>query len=631
MSSAEPIVSSRPMALALLVGLAFGCAPRPPSHEAAPTFRNLVVVMVDTLRRDHLASYGYGRETAPFLSTLAREGVQVDAVSASSWTKPSIATLITGVYPQRHGAVSRTAVLPPALPTLAEILHDHGYSTAGYTPNRFAGAEFGFDRGHETWVGGFDSFADLSPEPYRNPASPTKATGRWVTANGLALAATLTPPFYLYVHYLDPHDPYTPERVWGVEPDERREPPPAIQPDALDVVGLNPASPEIRRLVDEYDGTILDTDRAIHDLVDGLAAAGLLEGTLVAVTADHGEEFLERGNLTHGKTLHAESVDVPLILWSPTGLPAARPRWVFHQVHFLATVLQALGLEPPEGLDGTGLWSDLLRDGEGPTGASLLHLDLAGKGALGILDAPLKLIHQSPSRAGNGSLPPTTLLYDETSDPGETSPLAREAEAGRLLDELVRRHNELSGRAAPGGDTPIEGDLRRHLADLGYVTNGEEPLATIPRAVPATLRPVEPRTWGLFAGADPARLGTRVDLTLEPDGPELVRGWPPPAPEGRPSAPRAVVVLRRPERAARLCLNGIQPGEDRASIVEVAVDGAEPVRFELRPGEFERCVRLPDRRARGGVVFVDLDVLSRRRGTHVPRAPVPLWRRIELR
>ncbi len=188
---------------------------RPPRREP-PRFTNLVLIVIDTLRSDHLASYGYDRATAPFLDRLAREGIQLQGVAASSWTKPAVATLLTGLHPQRHRANTSADRLAPSLPFLPEILQRHGFSTVGYTANWFTGPSFGFDRG-------FDTFLEVwPPEPlragmYRNPASPDKPHATWATDSALELARDLEPPFFLSVHYLDPHDPYTPAAAWGDE------------------------------------------------------------------------------------------------------------------------------------------------------------------------------------------------------------------------------------------------------------------------------------------------------------------------------------------------------------------------------------------------------------------------------
>ncbi|MCB1034650.1 MAG: sulfatase-like hydrolase/transferase, partial [Acidobacteria bacterium] len=193
------------LALACLVG----CGPREP---ATPHYENLVVVLVDTLRSDHLPSYGYERDTAPYLAELAAEGIQVQGYSASSWTKASVGTLLTGLYPQRHQAISRSDSLPAEVPYLPQVLAGHGFSTAAYVGNKNVGWAFGFERGYSEFY------------QYR-PAS--KVDAPVVTDRSLSLADGLEPPFFLYAHYVDPHDPYKPAEDW---PDPEVEALAAVQP-----------------------------------------------------------------------------------------------------------------------------------------------------------------------------------------------------------------------------------------------------------------------------------------------------------------------------------------------------------------------------------------------------------------
>ncbi|HEX2224774.1 MAG TPA: sulfatase-like hydrolase/transferase, partial [Thermoanaerobaculia bacterium] len=159
----------------------------------APRFDNLVVVMVDTLRSDHLPSYGYERDTAPYLTRLADEGIQLQGYAVTSWTKPSVASLLTGLHPQRHQAISRSDRLPPEAPYLPEILAGEGMRTAAYIGNLNAGRKWGFDRG-------FHSFDQAN--------GARKMDGSRVTTRALDLARGLQPPYFLFVHYVDPHDPY---------------------------------------------------------------------------------------------------------------------------------------------------------------------------------------------------------------------------------------------------------------------------------------------------------------------------------------------------------------------------------------------------------------------------------------
>lgn len=452
-------------ALVLLAALA-GCAPEPPRYD------NLVLVMIDTLRSDHLPSYGYERDTAPTLTRLADEGLQVQGHAASSWTKPSVATLLSGLQPQRHQAIGRADRLPDEVFYLPARLAGEGFSTAAFVGNRNVGRKFGFARG----------FARFEM---------TRATGKIdgprVTAEALELAGELEPPYFLYVHYVDPHDPYRPPRPFG----DTAPGSPYVQPRHVRD-GRAPRNAEsVRRMIDQYDGEILEVDAEVGKLLAGLAELGLDERTLVVVTSDHGEEFLEHGELTHGTGLHREVLEVPMILWSADGRLGASPdstatrRRSFHQVDFAATALAALGLEPAAG-DGRGRWSELVAGGElGETEDRFYHLDLDGRGALAVERWPRKLIHSAAA--------PHDRLFDLERDPLELSPILSDPEIPRLRRRLVVEHNRLGALAARRQQQELDDETRRGLAALGYLQLDTPQAELAQRSLPSRL----PRDTGL--------------------------------------------------------------------------------------------------------------------------------------
>lgn len=463
MTTPSPRVSAA-LALAALAFTA-GCARQ---KTAAPTFTNLLVVMVDTLRSDHLPSYGYARDTTPYLSRLAGEGIQLQGYSASSWTRPSIATLLSGLEPQRHQTISRSDALGEGVPYLPAILAEHGFQTAAMMGNPNVGHKWGFDRG----VGGFLQSRGVTA---------LDGDAHVVTDKVLALAADLRPPFYLQVLYVDPHDPYVPEEPWR-DAEGESEPWEYVQPQRLARAGAELDAPTLDRLVREYDGEIRDFDRHFERLMGELGASGLLDGTLVAVTADHGEEFAEHGRLTHGKTLYEEVVRVPFLLWSRDGLPAYRGGELFHHVDFVPTVLEALGVEAPAGLDGESQWP-LLAAGRPPAPRDLwFHLDMGRLAALAVRSGTRKLIH--------GTRRPFVEVSDLAADPGELHPSSELSPADRrLFRRLIEHHNELVKAGGARDVRTTEGELRRSLAALGYldVDTPEEELRE--RFIPGLLDP----------------------------------------------------------------------------------------------------------------------------------------------
>jgi choline-sulfatase len=430
----------------------------------APRFDNLVVVMVDTLRSDHLPSYGYGRDTAPTLTRLANEGVQLQGYAVTSWTKPSVASLLTGLHPQRHQAISRSDRLPPEAPYLPELLSREGVRTAAYIGNLNVGRKWGFDRGiqvYDQWNGA------------------RKVDGTRVTTRALQVARGLQPPYFLYVHYVDPHDPYRPVRPWGAE---GRPAQGYTQPRRLEGRAEPPTPEELQQLRDQYDGEILEVDREIERLLRELRNRGLLERTLVVVTADHGEEFGEHGGLTHGHTLYEEVLQVPFLLWSEEGLPRRRSEEVFYQLDFAPTMLEALGHPVPDGMDGLPRWRETVNGRSQEDRDLFFHLDLEGRGILGLLSSRRKLLHTNE--------PPFNRLTDLARDPREAGePLADPEAQRRLLERLIGNHNALAGTALERRTTDLDPSLRRSLAALGYLQVDTPQHELEARAIPPRLSP----------------------------------------------------------------------------------------------------------------------------------------------
>ena len=359
----------------------FSCSSPPPAYE------NLVLIVVDTLRSDHLSSYGYPRRTSPFLDQLASEGIQLQGHSVSSWTKPSIATLLTGLYPQRHQAIGRRDVLAADLPYLPEIFEGSGRTTAAFVSNLNAGRKWGFGRG----------FTE-----YRQTRPVGKLDGSEINRRIMPLLDTVERPFALYLHYVDPHDPYRPDALRFGEPSAE-----FVQPRRVDATDED----AVAGLINQYDSEILELDGHLRELFEELSRRELLGDTLVVVTADHGEEFGEHGRLTHGHGLYEEVLRVPCVLWATKGLIAWKSSQPFHQVDFLPTILDALGVTIPEGLDGSSRWRELVERGELPTRLEGFRLDVDEVAALGLIDGQRKYIHRLRQ--------PHDLLFLLDLDPGE--------------------------------------------------------------------------------------------------------------------------------------------------------------------------------------------------------------------
>jgi arylsulfatase A-like enzyme len=360
-------------ALVLLVALAAASC-RPAASDPRP---NLVLIVIDNLRADHLGAYGYPRATSPQLDRLAAGGVVFEnAVATSSWTKPSVASLFTSRHPSEHNAVSFARHLAPELPTLAEILRDAGYRTLGVTANFVhVNERWGFARGFDAWKSFSVEVADESEVLWRYEHQPgafvplRAPNGAEVNREVLErLDAADDRPAFLYVHYMEPHAPYTPraEHLTALIGTDSPEAGAFATNDYLVQIARGEVDvPPARRqwLIDLYDAEIAGVDQALGDLLAELRRRDVLANAVVAVVSDHGEEFAEHGGWFHGITLHRESLAVPLVLRDfRSDASGERVAEAVDLADVPTTLLALAGAATPAGLRGR----DLLAEGPLP-------------------------------------------------------------------------------------------------------------------------------------------------------------------------------------------------------------------------------------------------------------------------
>jgi arylsulfatase A-like enzyme len=397
-----------------------------------------------------VGAYGYPKPTTPRVDALAREGILCeDAVSTSSWTLPAHLSLMTSVDPALHGGVDMRHGFNRSVPTLAAVLRGAGFATEAVTNHLYVSATYGFAEGFEQM-------------DYRFDRSAT-ATAR--TANA-ALDRIGDRPFFLFVHFFDPHWRYSPPaEVQRLFEEQKRAARAASIRDFRGRDRSNTSPAELAAILARYDGEIRHTDNAIGRMLDHMKARGLHRGTLVVVTSDHGEEFLDHGSWEHQKTLYEELIRIPLLFQGP-GLAPRREAAQVSLLDVMPTILAWAGIPAPERAMGRSLLeTPVAREAYGET-------DHAQDGTrkLFLRDGRTrwKVI---VSLSHDAAAAPREEWYDLGSDPAETRS-ARPPDAvaedmrRRALERWRLRQSQLAGSPPAVRLTPEE---QERLRALGYV------------------------------------------------------------------------------------------------------------------------------------------------------------------
>ncbi|MBP7147481.1 MAG: sulfatase-like hydrolase/transferase [Acidobacteria bacterium] len=450
----------------------------PGAPAASVARRSVLLVSLDTTRADRLGCYGYAHGATPTIDRWAAAGVVFDdAATPAPVTLPAHASLMTGLLPNRHGARDNGLYrVPDDVTTLAETLAAAGYDTAAVVGAGVLDRQYGLAQG----------FARYDDDVQGGGLTIPERRAGTVTDAALATAAQLRAPFFLFVHYFDPHAAY--------------QPPP-------------PFSETFRDR--PYDGEIAYVDQELGRLRAGLDRRGLLEGTIVALVADHGESLGEHGEPAHGVFLYQPTVRIPWILVAP-GLPAgARRGSLARLVDVAPTLLELAGVAAPAGIDGRSLAAIAQGTAPDATGPALPLETELGYNSYGF--APLRGLFDGRAKWIGA---PRDELYDVAADPGEQRNLAREraAEVDRLRAAWRAAVTEDRVAGPPGGGSPQEAARRAaELSSLGYVSASARGSAT-GRALPdakdaiGTLQDITDARAALAAGrqADAERLLARV-------------------------------------------------------------------------------------------------------------------------
>jgi len=422
--------------LATAVGLLHGCTSRTGGSSSAPPARaSLILISIDTTRADHLGCYGYAEGTSPHVDRWAREGVVFEqALSPVPITLPAHATLLTGYLPHRHGVRDNGVYrLPGDVPTLAGRLSAAGYNTAAVVASAVLDRQYGLARG-------FTRYDD--PQTSGSGLVIAERPAAAVTDAALAAARTLQDPFFLFVHYFDPHAAYAPPGPFAQRFRER-----------------------------PYDGEIAYVDSEIERLRLELGRAGRLGGAVVVVTSDHGEGLGEHGEATHGVFLYNATLHVPLVVIAPGRWPAGRRvAGPVSLADVAPTLAELAGLAPDPVADGQSLTPLVAGTEEGarvfPLESEFGYNAYGWAPLVGLFDGRFKWIRA-----------PQAELYDLATDPGERhNILARESDRARSLARRWREvvqgdRRELAQAPGAKGDSAQLARLRA----LGYVAESAAP------------------------------------------------------------------------------------------------------------------------------------------------------------
>jgi arylsulfatase A-like enzyme/uncharacterized membrane protein YbhN (UPF0104 family) len=449
----------------------------PPAVPAALAGRpNLILVMVDTLRADHLGCYGGAHMPTPNLCRIAADGGTLySGFSHASWTKPSTATLLTSLVPSSHQAMAKAAALPDEVDTLAEALRAHGYATGAFVSNTNLTEAFGFAQG-------FDEYHYLGPDYLFGAVEsssklvlyqilrrvyfmlvPGLRFGDFYqdseVVNGHAFAFLerhAGSRFFLFLHYMDPHDPYFEHPYNGV---------------GVARAAGDPPAELAQRMHELYVGEIAYLDANFGKLIEKLEALGLYDDSVIALVADHGEEFQEHGGFWHGLTLYDEQIHVPLMVKWRAGAPAAPPDARGEPARLIdvaPTLLAQAGADAPAAMQGIDLAQ--LPAARAPNDRVVFAEENHEGNVLRALRT--KRWKWIEANAGNPRGLPERELFEVEVDPGETQNVV-EREAGTAA-ELARQASsfEIAAKEHKVGEAKaasISAEECEQLKQLGYV------------------------------------------------------------------------------------------------------------------------------------------------------------------
>ena len=426
----------------LIAGAAMWHCFAPRTHEV----RNVLLISIDTCRADHLGCYGYPLDTTPNIDAIASEGIVFEhALSPLPYTLPAHCTMLTGTIPPYHGVFDNTDYkLSDRDVTLAELLQEKGYLTAGFVSSFIMDSRFGLGQGFDLYDDDFEEASHTMGINQQGGGKTTQDAIEW-------LGAHKDEKNFVFLHYYDPHFTYEPPEPFASK--FRNVPPPENVTTRFEQV-----------LFDGYAGEIAYTDHCIGQVVDELRELGLYDSTMIIITSDHGEMLGQHGEGFHGYFIYQPAIRVPLIFKLPRLPKHRRITSTVGLVDIVPTVCSALGIELSTPVQGHDLSPCFDSDWLPPSDRHLFCQSLEptkynASSLLGVVTDRYKYIKTTRPE-----------LYDLLEDPDELNNIAVEqADRSRTMEKRLRQILQETTRSKGHGKERLDDQTRERLESLGYI------------------------------------------------------------------------------------------------------------------------------------------------------------------
>jgi arylsulfatase A-like enzyme len=429
--------------------------------------RNLIFILVDTLRSDHLRCYGYSREISPNIDYLAEKGILFEnSLAQSSWTKPSFTSIMTANHPTSVGITGMNDAVIDNITTVTELLKKEGYYTVAFISNPYLGREHGFAQG-------FDEYHTVFPTNLSvakiNADELNEEVFKWLDKNK-------NKKFFLLIFYLDPHTPYAPPEPY----DKLFSAVSRVSENLWKEKISNPSKDYLNALINLYDGEIRFFDHELGKLFERLKKLNLWEKSLIAFNADHGEEFYDHFWWQHNHTLYEELLRVPLIIYGP-GLPEGiRVKAPIQHIEIFPTLFDLLGLDQSDTFTGQSATSLIKNPDKEINKLSYHETYMPGKEFIAARGTKWKIIFNVGKNTyqffdlKNDPLEKKDLLKSSggTSSIGLTPEIKKNFQLFKdSLHRLAKQAYKLRHQRRAFRNVKYDQDALRMLEGIGYISN----------------------------------------------------------------------------------------------------------------------------------------------------------------